>query len=379
MTGNMLLDKMELVDPAYVAASDAAPPRKFPLWSRWLAAAACLALLLYAGVSLLPREASLLPTLPLSGLLDEGMGCEAYWAHDCSELVDDNPWREDSGLTVLPVYQNPLTHDATGALVSGADPDKMRSTLLAVAARLGLDTKDAALSSYVPEGASTPEQLWLQTDGLRVEVDTSLTTTLFFDPAIPLPDAYRFGDYPSYEDTVALAEYLKTEYRTLLGMEDPQTAISGGYYDRNLNQCYSISCFDGTGSETDRLLHHQFHSVDFYCEDDALYLVRIHQPDLSQKVGDYPIISPSQAEELLSTGHYLTSVPDPFPGTEQVKKAELIYRTGEQEAYFMPYYCFYVELPDTTNGLHTYGAYYVPAVDGAYLSHMPVWDEHFDR
>lgn len=42
---------------------------------------------------------------------------------------------------------------------------------------------------------------------------------------------------------------------------------------------------------------------------------------------------------------------------------ELIYRTGEHEECFMPYYRFYVELPEDEreNGLKTYGAYYVPA------------------
>ena len=46
----------------------------------------------------------------------------------------------------------------------------------------------------------------------------------------------------------------------------------------------------------------------------------------------------------------------------------------------MPYYRFYVELPDMEreNGLKTYGAYYVPAVKGEYISNMPVWEGTFN-
>ena len=77
---------------------------------------------------------------------------------------------------------------------------------------------------------------------------------------------------------------------------------------------------------------------------------------------------------------YLTTVPYEIPGSEYVKKVELIYRTDEHEQYFMPYYRFYVELPEEEmeNGRKTYGAYYVPAVDRSYISNMPTWDGSFN-
>ena len=109
-------------------------------------------------------------------------------------------------------------------------------------------------------------------------------------------------------------------------------------------------------------------------------MARIFKPDLSRKIGDYPIISPDKAQELLAESHYLTSVPYEFPGEAYVKKVELVYRTGALETYYMPYYRFYVELPEETqeNGLITYGAYYVPAVESRYISNMPTWDGSFN-
>lgn len=55
MRGNELLDKMELIDSAYVEAADAMPKRRRAAWLRWCAAAACLSLLAIAGIEL-PRK-----------------------------------------------------------------------------------------------------------------------------------------------------------------------------------------------------------------------------------------------------------------------------------------------------------------------------------
>ena len=81
--------------------------------------------------------------------------------------------------------------------------------------------------------------------------------------------------------------------------------------------------------------------------------------------------------------NYITTVPYEMPGEEYIAKVELVYRVGEYEKYYIPYYRFYVELPDAeykenNNDTKTYGAYYVPAVEGRYISNMPLWDGHFN-
>ncbi len=100
------------------------------------------------------------------------------------------------------------------------------------------------------------------------------------------------------------------------------------------------------------------------CVCPELSLASLDQTDLSQKMGNYPIITSKDAKNLLLNGNYITSVPYQLPGEKFVAKTELIYRTGTNEKYFMPYYRFYVELPEEErDGLKTYGAYYVPAVE----------------
>ena len=109
-------------------------------------------------------------------------------------------------------------------------------------------------------------------------------------------------------------------------------------------------------------------------------MIRIYNPDLSEKTGEYPVISVQEAKELLLNGNYITTVPYEMPGKEYIARVELVYRKGTYETYYMPYYRFYVEVPyeERENGLKTYGAYYVPAVEGKYLTEMPVWDGSFN-
>ncbi|MEG0835053.1 MAG: hypothetical protein RR413_06375, partial [Christensenellaceae bacterium] len=132
--------------------------------------------------------------------------------------------------------------------------------------------------------------------------------------------------------------------------------------------------------ETQKILNFNFNYVTFACDDEGkLFISRTFQPDLTNVVGNYPIISTEQALELLENKNYITSVPEEFPGIAYVRKVELVYRNGNREKTYMPYYRIYVEMPSMKldNGLNTYGAYYVPAVEGKYIENMPIWDGTF--
>lgn len=407
MRGGELLDKMELVEAAYVTAADAGGRSSGRRWVRWAALAACVGLTVYAGYRLFPGrdrgESSTTSDLPMLSVAPSagGMGFEGYMAHDVSELVNANPWNEDVQLSTLPVFSNPITYDEVYHLPSCVDLEKMRALLLDVAGRLGLDpdaltvTDDApgeeareqmteklklAGIDSVPDGYFDPTLLKTQAEGLDIEVDAHLSAKITFDPAVILPEEYTFAHDASYEEICAVADYLKNEYASLIGMQTPQADVSGGDYNIYGQQSYSVAFFDAAGDETDRILAYNFDRVRFACDDEGkLFVAWVQQPDLSQKVGDYPIITAQQAAELLEEGRYITTVPYEMPGMEYVEKVELVYRTGSQEMYFMPYYRFYVELPQETEGdMNTYGAYYVPAVSPEYISDMPVWDGRFN-
>lgn len=121
-------------------------------------------------------------------------------------------------------------------------------------------------------------------------------------------------------------------------------------------------------------------------EDNTMWFIRYNEPKLTVKMGDYPVITAKEAEKLLEKGHYASSAPYEFPGEKYVEKVELVYRSGEYDKYIMPYYKFYVELPEESKncatevkeGMKCFGAYYVPAVDGRYITDMPTYNGEFN-
>lgn len=404
MRGKDFLDKMGLIDPDYVEAADVKTKKNRFSWMKWGAAAACFSVIVFAATILFPHDepelSSDLPMLSISENASDGMGYEGYMAYDISELVNANPWNEESKISALPVYQN-LLHDDANHIASGTDFSKMQEFILDVAGRLGLDInsititdnapseeekqqiiqKYEAAGSVVPDGYFDPTALIVEAEGIKIEVDQSMTATINFDPAVSLPEKYNFTHYASYDDTIAVADYLKSEYDELIGMDNPQVNIHGGDYNIYSQQSFSIEFFDTADSDIEQIINYNFNRVAFYCDDNGeLFLARVYQPNLSKKIGDYPIITSDQAKELLLNGNYISTVPYEFPGAEFIKKVELIYRTGGYEEYYMPYYRFYVELPEAEheNGLKDYGAYYVPAVEGSYISNMPTWDGSFN-
>lgn len=404
MNAGKFMEALGMLDDRYIEEAAQYRRAQRPRWTLWAggAAAACLLLAVWAGISQFwrPQPPAELPLLPVETEMSGAMGYEGYIAYDISELVSANPWREDMALTTLPVYKNALAYDEQDR-AAGQDFEKMQALLLDVAARFGLDpdtlavtdnapdeeTRRAVTEKFesvgdtVPDGYFDPTALCAEGNGLKIEVDQTLTARIEFDPPAALPDGYTYSYTATYEQIKAVADYLKTTYAAVLG-ERTQADICGGDYNIYAEHGYNIAFFDGSGDDVQQIVNYHFNRTSFYCNDDGqLFLARVYAPDLSQKAGDYPIITVQQAQQLLEQGHYITTVPYEMPGAEYVRKAELTYRTSAHEQYFMPYYRFYVELPEEQreHGLNDYGAYYVPAIDSAYLTEMPVWDGSFNR
>lgn len=375
-------------------------PHRFP--AARPAIAACIGLLL--GGALLLTAVRLIPGEPVGEIPTElamltvtinrpisemgaGGGLSAY---DISEWINNNPWSEDAKLTTLPVYRNRLTYDDQFQ-VQGTDFDKMKSLLSDVIDGLGLDTEDFAISDdapseylqqviteklggNVPDGYFNPTEMRAKSETIQIYVSADLTAEIRFEPAISLPDKYNFTHFASYEDLDAVAGYLKKTYRDLLSFKKPQTNLHGGDYNIYLQQNYDIEFYEGKGSLTEQIINYNFNRVAFYCDDEGnLDLIRVFRSDLSEKVNDYPIISVEEATGQLLAGNYYFPSSSALPEADCIAKVELVYRTGQYEEYFMPYYLFYVKLPEMERegGLKTYGLYYVPAVEEKYIINDP--------
>lgn len=289
---------------------------------------------------------------------EEAAGYEGVRVHDISELVNANPWGEALGISSLPVYENVLSYDER-YIAQGGDFHKMREFLIEVAGSLGLEEESLTITDdvpdeetrriiteklemvgdTVPEGYFNPTKLIGEAEGLKIEVNQAMTATVSFEPAVSLPEEYRFTHHAAYGELAETAEYLEKEYEDFIGMEHPAANIYGGSYNIDLQQSYWIEFYDRAEDMVQRIINYNFNRTAFYCDDQGrLYLARSFRPDLSRMVGEYPIITAEEAKEFLRKGNYITTAPYEMPGEEFIGKVELVYRAGERERYYMPYY-----------------------------------------
>ena len=98
-----------------------------------------------------------------------------------------------------------------------------------------------------------------------------------------------------------------------------------------------------------------------------VYSITIHNENLNNKIGDYPIITVEEAKNRLLEQRYWTSATYP-PNQDNISKIELIYKTSNYHKYFAPYYCFWVSNGEKMqNGLEIYSAFYISAIEEKYL------------
>lgn len=364
-------EAMDQINNKYIDEALCYKAKKKNRWLKWGAIAACFMLLIFAGIKTIFQEEqtdpSKLPMLTLPSNINGGMSFEGYLAYDISDLVNENPWNVSAALITLPVFANPVSFDDKGQLIGG-DRAEMEELLYSMFHRFGIEDGDVKIRDVpLPD---YPTAITGEAEGIIISVTSYRSVNIEFSPTIELPDGYRFSDDASYNEILEVADYLKTLYSDFIGMEQPIVDICGGDYDFNLNQHYQIKFYEGTGSLEEQIVNYNMKSVGFSCDyAGALWLAGVEQTELPEKIGDYPIISAEAAKQQLLQGEYITNVPYELPGETYVAKVELVYRTGEFGEYCMPYYLFYVELPNEQYGeLKTYGAYYVPAVVSAFIS-----------
>lgn len=390
MNGNEFLDKMSLADPAYVEEADR-PVKKRTAWRKWGAMAACLAVLLGVGFLFFPRSSpdtpdpvqTELPTLPVSmGPSLGGYGFEGYYVRDISDLKNTSPSQIGSLPDTLPVFRN-----ATGGYPLQAATEEYKAKMLSlcrsVAGRLGWDAENMTVVWDERNGGLVPTTVTATgADGVKIEVDQFMTVTITYpDRGEPLSEKNSLV-LRTYDSAYKLAEKLLAEYRGLMGFSAPQICITGGDYNIDGGQHYDIAFVETGGTQTEELLEFFFRRAEFACnEDGEPRIIRLRCTDLSDKVGDYPIITARQAQAQLAAGHYITSCGWEMPGEAYIRKVELVYRAGVYDEYFMPYYRFYVELlveGSVVDGMNHLAAYYVPAVAEEYLAPLSTWDGRFN-
>ena len=242
-----------------------------------------------------------------------------------------------------------------------------------------------SVETVTAEGADTVTELRAATDRgeLRAQADGTLVYFLP-DGGLALPAGYSFTVSGTTDgaarETIA---YLAERYSALLRMTAP-VPVTGGDYNIYGEYRRTYAVYDAGETDAEGIANYNLCSASFVpTEDGRLGSIRIRNAlAAAETLGDYPIVSADDARQRLRAGNYQTSAPCALPEDADIAGVELVYRTGSREQLLLPYYRFYVRLPDTdmeyADGLQLYGAYYVPAIADAYLENMPVYDGRFN-
>ncbi|MBQ6544555.1 MAG: hypothetical protein IJL72_02335 [Lachnospiraceae bacterium] len=324
-----------------------------------------------------------LPMITVPAFINQGMFFEGRMAYEAEELTTaGSPW-EMTDISVLPVFRSGRT-GADGWSSYALEEEEMRARLAEAADALGLSVTSAETSASGGITAATEDgTITVTPDG----------TVSYLQPAgHPLPEEYHFTSRDTTpEEAEAVMAYLLETYADFLGFEEPRTMLQydytyGGecvrrYYAYDAADSATGEAAGAAGDPTAAGLLNSCLRYAHFSPDDFGNLLSIRLCDglaCAEKIGDYPLITAEEARAAVLAGNGLTSAPFDFPGADYIAKTELVYRGASQyedaEA-LLPYYRFYVELPDTSglpmqiaDGLKVYGAWYVPAVQPQYLA-----------
>ena len=269
------------------------------------------------------------------------------------------------------------------------DAPQMEARLRELAAKLGYTVKEIEVypsenqveemkqklgdaDDLTIELNTRPSRVTAECDGAVLRVDTGGDLTVEFSEPVSLPAGYRFSADATAEEAQQAVRYLWSIYGEPLGLAQPAPRLFLDYtYEGKPHREFAV--FDGSGDLADRLRQFSLGGLTFWDDEQGrLYGFRLSGTDVvGEKLGDYPVLSYEEAKELLAQGNCFTSVMEEFPGVERLAYTELVYRVSS--GVVAPYYRFLVELPtlEMENGLKTYGAYYVPAVESSYITDLP--------
>lgn len=294
----------------------------------------------------------------------EGMGFEGVMAYDMPCF--GNPWNETDEIETLPVIENNSIYNMENLSdphpIYGEEYDPLLEWLMEAAEYFGMEEIEPTIKK---------DRVFVSNDDIQIEVNGDMEMRIEFLSGCVLPEEFDLSNETTREESYELAEYLVMQYGELLGMENPQIAISDGEYTFDAMR-YGNNIFVYEKGETARetLLNYYFNRVQFEVRKDfGLWFIDIARKATEPVLGEYEIISVEEAAKRLGTGQFDTTYHESdFPGVEYIRDVELMYYMSFIDDY-KPYYRFWVEVPaeKQENGLNTYVAYYVPAVEMAYL------------
>lgn len=368
MNGEDLFSIIGLIDDNHIEEARTIT-RRYHNWRQYLAIA--VAIFVACG-SLWHFNNAKSPQLPLLALRenDNARGYEGIILHDIAELENGNPWHQGISLKRLPIYKNTITRDGAGVPLTGLNKQQMTNLANQLAQSLNQEIDEVIatlLSDVSVDSTDKVIMITAKTKDYSIIVEADGNRYIKFNQPLSLN-----GNTEAEIKDALLS--ISNQYQKVLQLKDYTLTIAHEYnYLGSQRSTYTLN--QTHGDITKQMLNYAYNYATLDVQENQLTQINLFKSNLSQFIGDYPIIDTEAAKVLLLNGQYLSSVPEIIESDNQIARVELIYSNHPFEQYLMPYYRFYIELPEDYNptdyNLKTYGVYYVPAIEAHYLSNMP--------
>ncbi len=336
-----------------------------------------------------PTEA---PELPMLAVGENYKGVFSRLLDESCLNDQGDSWTGTAGLDRLPVYQSAMVYSmdpAEGGLPCYYGPEELASMLEAAAARLGAALPEERELQYTQDNPEVPV-------GLSSESDLG-TLTVYGDGRVLM--LYDFDHWLQPETEPELPQGLTAEQairqasmedcgrqiQARLGLESSRLAL-WDCWESLKSSWHGCVLYPIREDPGDQLVARYLQGVrlltadgvkvgglEWYCSPESGGAPVI--PAWLESVGDYPIISVSQAKASLARGNYLYEGDEALDLSQsEALQPELVYLTEAPHSLLLPFYRF--TLPNGRwEDKSNCALLYVPAVDPAWLSD---WPEQFD-
>lgn len=317
-----------------------------------------------------------LPEFSLKEANGAGLGMEAVMVQSESELLPTAwPGQGEEMPDALTVYRNVRPADVTGARTY--TEEELCTLARQTAQALGLAVESVEVSPTEEQRQATLERFeeagLLPSEEDTPEAAAEKQAQLEYNLAPSRATAVCTGgaEVTAQRDGSVRVQRLADEYGAAFGMQAPQAAVQADYaFDGTLSLMHTV--WDAAAPLAQQLAFASCGRLSFSTGEGGT--IFYEPPQLGEALGEYPLLSQSEAQALLLQGQCLAGAPYAVQSEADIAAVQLCYREGSE--VYAPWYRFWVKLPEEAQqncapGCTVYGAYYVPAVRGEYIAGAP--------
>lgn len=326
-----------------------------------------------------------------------GMGFEGIITDNIEEIKGNNPWKEEWGLSELPVFNG--TYET-----SEYSFEDMKNILSEISENYGADLKiinqhdgkdisqdtidevkeklEAVGETFNVEDFYTPNEITAEICDFNVNINSIGNIKIEINKNDVPENCQTDPDDKeiTYIEAKQRMKNFSEKYYDLLRFENPVPSIfrDYSYYGDAHTSCY---IYDNSADHLTALLNYNFNKVQLYVMDENVTVKMYDAIPADSVIGMYPVIDEETAFDKLMNGDYVTSVwvegylPDGFTEND-ITFCGVEYRRTSDYQYWIPYYRYLIKLnhnnSNIPDNLDEYGGFYVPAVKSEYISNIDI-------